>query len=851
MLDEVATSTGGALLDVLAKRLRTEEGASSGVEVFRSSANSPEVLFEVARVLTRSRDGVPADLKVDPGMAAARRAVTTARSLDDAKQQVVQLLEPITPELRLALAERAIAEGDDQSARADLDRALSAGAAGAVSAETRERLAEVGQRLGDLPEACRQLVAAAEAWTNVSRGDRALKVAEAAVALDAENAEARAWVASSLIDLNSAAAGGDADSPKRAQDAQLHLRRALEVLESAEALLRATPAENSTWLLVWVLQLRGWLLDRLADLSGELVVEQRWQAMQAVQEALALQPASANGWQGVANVSYSLGLWSMAELSAREAARLEPTSRAALAQHVRALINRGDHIEALKLLGDAASSFEWSMKAHVLLRQNDAEGAVRVFSEHPPEADAPWARLSHCSALMLTGRTREALTEAREFDSWLRPRSRQSLNRDVAARTSLLIGDDRRAETLAERVRAQGLHSADLELAVLAATRGDLSVASLLVADFCGDFTSKDEVQSWENVDRPLFEAALEARGAHLPDLALALDRVARLRDVLDARRDPLYELEQVAAAAPQTADTAAVLELGPLTVALARQDRGAVQQWLAAQEDNQQSLVRKSLEEWILKRRALENAAEIVAAAAAGQITEAIDGLRHLLLDWPLSADDFLRTASPQGIPAQLLDALASLTDDPEVGSTASFVSQWLGGGPGRRDYESATHEGVEVLLPASWFVQYSDPVAEHPLFLRHLHEMRLLGGDSLPPVRVVADLEMEPNRYQVLVRDRAIEEGAIPIGQRFLPREALDLVPEVGHAPISEARFPDRLGTVAVTDSDPDPDPDSDSDSDSARTSLVDLLSKSVLEVLVGRIERVSTRAFPAEPA
>ena len=89
---------------------------------------------EAARVLIVSGDPAASDLQVDAGMAAARKAVAASGSLEEAQRQVVRMLGPVPAHVHLALAERALAERDDELASDAANRAIETGTGGAVAA---------------------------------------------------------------------------------------------------------------------------------------------------------------------------------------------------------------------------------------------------------------------------------------------------------------------------------------------------------------------------------------------------------------------------------------------------------------------------------------------------------------------------------------------------------------------------------------------------------------------------------------------------------------------------------------------------------------------------------------------
>ena len=126
---------------------------------------------------------------------------------------------------------------------------------------------------------------------------------------------------------------------------------------------------------------------RLAEYRDEPIKDHQWCSVLAVMRGAALQPSDAFYWYRLADAASDLNLWALAELAARECARLDP-SRDNVAQHVRTLINLGEMEEALKVLGEPTSPYECNLKAHLLLHQGRAEAAAALFAECPAEPES-------------------------------------------------------------------------------------------------------------------------------------------------------------------------------------------------------------------------------------------------------------------------------------------------------------------------------------------------------------------------------------------------------------------------------------------------------------------------------
>ena len=149
------------------------------------------------------------------------------------------MLEPVPAEIHLALAERALAEHDTDLARESFRLATIAGANEAVRGEAYDQLAALARDGGDRDEERSGRLAAATAWGQASRPDRALASAEHWLEVDNEDPDARCRAGLSLVQL-----AWTAEAP----DAVAWLRRALVEIEPVHAIVQARSGPPRTFL---------------------------------------------------------------------------------------------------------------------------------------------------------------------------------------------------------------------------------------------------------------------------------------------------------------------------------------------------------------------------------------------------------------------------------------------------------------------------------------------------------------------------------------------------------------------------------------------------------------------------
>ena len=229
-------------------------------------------------------------------------------------------------------------------------------------------------------------------------------------------------------------------------EAQQELRRALEIITSTQ---RAAPVPRD---LSWSYLTESYIRARLAGFVDAPSQDEYWRALLAAGRSLALDLDEAQRWVGFADAAYWLELFAVAEAVTAAAVDRRPDDET-VSQHVRALINLGAYEKALTELGDPSGQFEHSMRAALLLRTGDPEGAIAVLRSNPPDPGWQWSRMTLIRALAITGRYDDAIAEAKDMDAALRDRQDELESLTSLSYVTLVAGDEQRALTLADRLR--------------------------------------------------------------------------------------------------------------------------------------------------------------------------------------------------------------------------------------------------------------------------------------------------------------------------------------------------------------------------------------------------------------
>lgn len=396
-----------------------------------------------------------------------------------------------------------------------------------------------------------------------------------------------------------------------------------------------------------------------------------------------------------------------------------------------------------------------------------------------------WAWRTLVSALLLTGRFQEATAESAAFARIASERIDEDRFLLAMAFCELILGKLDHAAKLAKRSLAgrPGFGGGDAAclLAEITLLQGDRESGLRSLAQAVSFYRSP-ELDEWSQIDWPVFEALARWRGVDLGDSESIRKIVDQRREEIAATSGPHTELEQapMGAADPEVVRSARLL--GTVLLHLARGDEASVYEALGnigdGFEDEGASL-HGHLRSLADKRRQAELAAKAVQLSSAGDRTAASDALTRLLDEVPYETGTLLRLQGTSEMLEPVAEVLTELASNPRYSRSATAVLRWLDMPEPEADPEASTVAELQLRLPSSWFADYADPVQEHPLFIRYLPELRAKVDWEIPAVRVAAENDLEPDRYQILTDQELLDEGRVQPGARYCSAATLAFLP------------------------------------------------------------------------
>jgi hypothetical protein len=183
----------------------------------------------------------------------------------------------------------------------------------------------------------------------------------------------------------------------------------------------------------------------------------------------------------------------------------------------------------------------------------------------------------------------------------------------------------------------------------------------------------------------------------------------------------------------------------------------------------------------------------EVLAAVKGATPEEAeITALVVPLLEWAAGRTEAALEQvgiSRQGFPDDVgLQALARSLED-VVAERLRVVAPVAEGDNTPGVEASEPEPALRLDLPVSWFAGLTDPLNEHPLFLRYFREARLRNPE-LPGVRVSSEEDLEPDGYRVFIAGSVVEEGEVSRADRYLSPASLSLLPMSVRTAATEAK-------------------------------------------------------------
>jgi tetratricopeptide (TPR) repeat protein len=475
---------------------------------------------------------------VQDGLASARRELAELTSIAGLSGRLDMLVQPIAPELWLAAAERATAEGDSPVAAVGLDRcehgtdddelrALAceqrAVLLAASGAEPKAQ-AETLTRAGGNRWAAGQLDLAGECFQRAAE----LCPDQLTAALGLSAVQTQAWVddpgAATIPRLTAAVVG-------------------LDKLQAEHGLDRGQ---------IWSLLLTADLRMRLAA-AADPGADHAWRAALATGRALILDPGDSDSWIQLVGALSFLGYHYCAAFAAQRTEAVDGGRRPddVISTLITTAANLGDLETAGALLpedNDHSPPLLRAVAGLVRYRQGSVAEAARLLRlAVAADPDLSWARQYLMRACLLAGDAEGARREAGDLRSYLHGR------RDPDALGSLgdaalILGDLTEAERIGSDLARRESQDVD---------RGEglaiVGMAKLLTGrvqgldDLAGSLQrarTPRYLDDWENAGRLVLATLARKQKVELPSLAPLEDVIAQRRAVLAAwAADPLAEL--------------------------------------------------------------------------------------------------------------------------------------------------------------------------------------------------------------------------------------------------------------------------------------------------------------------
>lgn len=728
------------------------------------------------RLLAQARSTNPRDLDVvselvrqalrDGDFADARQlaqiGVAALPSLVDVEHDIGKLIDAPS-ELWLAVAVRAREEGFRSLADEALQTAQLHAAGGpnqsriaALVADSRALEAEGLERVEQLAEAGRNWASQGDLATARDRFERALE------ALD-RGADEALWAS---VALNWADCVNMAALREPLTAGGMPFRRTLEL--TLEAMAVPGVAEQLPW---------GWAVEWDArSVLGQEVDEPRsdhqWRGLVATARAVAALPQSATMWASLADAAGYVGFRTLTLAACKRAEQLgaDPSSTARWAAA------SGEYDLALDRLRDANDPWSVALTAELHLHRGRVGDAVRTYTS--VMLDSSWTGPAgwHVPAVAQL----EGMRGARPLAEHYLAESTRPLSDfgGLVERGMLAVfaGRLEQAESLLRHARAaevsadQGLASFWLGVCAGLAGHADQSAELLRAAMRLRD---RAYLMDWNIVDRPALSALAEAHhGSALPLEAadeVAAERLAVLRGPDYADPDAAVREgtpQHVVAEAVSWVDVLAATASGDLAAARAR---------LAEMPTGYE----RTMLLWHLDVRIARAAVEpLVRPQDDGPPTGDLRSLADLATEPLVQA--LYDLAAEGGTDAEAVDRIReALVARRDASAEATVVLEELST-MAAADGGQPDAEKLSLYLPWSWFEDHEDPTQTHPIFRRHLPELRER-DPRVPAVNVVGDGGLEPDSWAVVSPEGEVMLGGqVVMGARTCGPQEWELLPQ-----------------------------------------------------------------------
>ncbi len=519
-----------------ARRAGNQAEAAAYLADSRTSSSVP-VIAEAVRQARES--------SADAALSTARSRVSALADVSDIISQLDRLVDSISPELWLAVAERAAADEDTKLAFVALDRAED-GAQGQFSflALAKERRAELLARTD-----ADSLTVAAE---RVRVGDCLWSADQ----LDSAEVQYRKAQQLNPDDVQTALSLASVRAAKWATPTSESAPLLADALTSLDAMLERGADESTAWALITSAALRM----RLAMAGGRSSADHLWQSLLKHGRALAIFDRIPGYWTYLSDAFSNFGLYHAAVFAAVHAHTLEPKPDS-LAELIRAHANAGDLTVARELLPEMPDrELAWvrAIDGFIEWRQGSRSEAIETLrSAVRDDPGLSWAQVMLICAYVLTGRIPLARREARQLRASIGDRRGPEAQSDLAF-SVLLSGDLDEAERIGAELteweshavpRGSGLRVTGMAKLLAGRPDGlqDLIQSTALVRRL-------PVLDDWKLIDLPVLRELADEQGVLLPNLAPVLDEVERRRVTLKRWADPLVELAEAPAGSANVA---------------------------------------------------------------------------------------------------------------------------------------------------------------------------------------------------------------------------------------------------------------------------------------------------------
>lgn len=468
-----------------------------------------------------------------------------------------------------------------------------------------------------------------------------------------------------------------------------------------------------------------------------------WKALLAACRAVVNDPRSSSRWGDLTTAGSTLSLYSFPVAAARHAVELDPNDYRARALLVRSLANAGVTDEALDLLGRDDDPWSRAVRAHLSARLGKTAEALRLLRDTELDPSWSWAHSTYAAVLLQAGNYDEAMTEAQLARSAWDHRLDEAEGLWTVAWAAVMQSDYRVAEKCANDLEKWvGEGDGHLLLGMIRLLQGDERGIQELI-EYVGLMRTKLDVLALEPLFLAFIRALASYRGIELPPLDGVDKALARQREELEELADPLVELGN--AVAPESDEDVVALATAMCTALMNIVEQDPV----GARHATEGALAKHPDDRELTLLMAAVAAQESAVAASA--------------------------SADGDSSPEPLAPPPPALPERP-----------------------------LEMVMPPSWFAGYSDPLNEHPFFLRYLPELR--ANAEIPGSNVRIDEDLEPDGYAIFIDGEKIDEGRISRDYFYAKPEALELLGgELSSvAENDEATGFMRIPRSAVSDSD-----------------------------------------------